>query len=201
MIIPDINLLLYAVITGFPQHRRAHAWWQDTVNGHTRIGLTYPALFGFLRIATSARVLAAPLPTADAIAYVREWLSQPNVDLLTAGPRHLDIALGLLDKLGTASHLTTDVQLAAYGIEYDAEIHSSDTDFARFADLKGLVAGDAGGRLGLDGRRLRRVLRGAGGLDLLVSGHHQGRQLDDRERLGDRRVLPRPDRQVNRRVG
>lgn len=107
MIIPDINLLLYAVITGFPQHRRAHAWWQDTVNGHTRIGLTYPALFGFLRIATSARVLAAPLPTADAIAYVREWLSQPNVDLLTAGPRHLDIALGLLDKLGTASHLTT----------------------------------------------------------------------------------------------
>ncbi|MBL7661055.1 type II toxin-antitoxin system VapC family toxin, partial [Escherichia coli] len=26
MIIPDINLLLYAVITGFPQHRRAHAW-------------------------------------------------------------------------------------------------------------------------------------------------------------------------------
>lgn len=81
MIIPDINLLLYAVITGFPQHRRAHAWWQDTVNGHTRIGLTYPALFGFLRIATSARVLAAPLPTADAIAYVREWLSQPNVDL------------------------------------------------------------------------------------------------------------------------
>ncbi|MEQ0744075.1 type II toxin-antitoxin system VapC family toxin [Mycobacterium tuberculosis] len=136
MIIPDINLLLYAVITGFPQHRRAHAWWQDTVNGHTRIGMTYPALFGFLRIATSARVLAAPLPTADAIAYVREWLSQPNVDLLTAGPRHLDIALGLLDKLGTASHLTTDVQLAAYGIEYDAEIHSSDTDFARFADLK-----------------------------------------------------------------
>lgn len=136
MIIPDINLLLYAVITGFPQHRRAHAWWQDTVNGHTRIGLTYPALFGFLWIATSARVLAAPLPTADAIAYVREWLSQPNVDLLTAGPRHLDIALGLLDKLGTASHLTTDVQLAAYGIEYDAEIHSSDTDFARFADLK-----------------------------------------------------------------
>ncbi|CFS70104.1 Conserved protein of uncharacterised function with PIN domain%2C possible toxin [Mycobacterium tuberculosis] len=44
--------------------------------------------------------------------------------------------MGLLDKLGTASHLTTDVQLAAYGIEYDAEIHSSDTDFARFADLK-----------------------------------------------------------------
>ncbi|SON61290.1 Ribonuclease VapC33 [Mycobacterium simulans] len=136
MIIPDVNLLLYAVITGFPQHKRAHAWWQDAVNGPTRIGLAYPALFGFLRIATNARVLAAPLATTDAIAYVRDWLSQPNVDLLPAGPRHLDIALGLLEKLGTAGNLTTDVQLAAYGIEHDAEIHSSDTDFARFAGLR-----------------------------------------------------------------
>ncbi|WP_374049643.1 type II toxin-antitoxin system VapC family toxin, partial [Mycobacterium sp. XDR-29] len=139
MIIPDINLLLYAVITGFPQHRRAHAWWQDTVNGHTRIGLTYPALFGFLRIATSARVLAAPLPTADAIAYVREWLSQPNVDLLTAGPRHLDIALGLLDKLGTASHLTTDVQLAAYGIEYDSKYPYTPDGNREFMDGKPFI--------------------------------------------------------------
>lgn len=135
MIIPDVNLLLYAVITGFPQHERAHAWWQDTVNGTARIGLTYPALFGFLRIATNARVLASPLPTTDAIYYVRDWLSQPNVDLLIAGPRHLDIALGLLDKVGTAGNLTTDVQLAAYGIEYGAGIHSNDTDFARFTGL------------------------------------------------------------------
>ncbi|BBX95574.1 type II toxin-antitoxin system VapC family toxin [Mycobacterium lacus] len=136
MIIPDVNLLLYAVITGFPQHQRAHAWWQDTVNGPTRIGLTHPALFGFLRIATNARVLAAPVPTVDAVAYVRDWLSQPNVDLLTAGPRHMEIALSLLEKLGTAGNLTTDVQLAAYGIENNAEIQSSDTDFARFADLR-----------------------------------------------------------------
>lgn len=136
MIIPDVNLLLYAVVTGFPQHGRAHAWWQDTVNGPARIGLTHPALFGFLRIATNGRVLDAPLPTADATAYVRDWLSQPNVDLLTAGPRHLDIALGLLDSLGTAGNLTTDVQLAAHAIESDAEIHSNDTDFARFAGLR-----------------------------------------------------------------
>lgn len=77
MIIPDVNLLIYAVITGFPQHRRAHAWWQDAVNGPSRIGLTYPALFGFLRIATNARILATPLAVVDAISYVRDWLAQP----------------------------------------------------------------------------------------------------------------------------
>jgi toxin-antitoxin system PIN domain toxin len=136
VIIPDVNLLLYAVITGFPQHRRAHAWWEHAINSTTRIGLTYPAVFGFLRIATNARILAAPLPVADAITYVRDWLAQANVDLLTPSSRHLDIALELLEKLGTAGNLTTDVQLAAYAIEHNAEMHSNDTDFARFTEIR-----------------------------------------------------------------
>jgi uncharacterized protein len=136
VIIPDVNLLLYAVITGFAQHPRAHAWWEHAVNSSTRIGLTHPALFGFLRIATNARILAAPLPVVDAIAYIREWLAQPNVDLLAPSPRHLDIALGLLQDLGTVGNLTTDAQLAAHAIEHNAEIYSNDTDFARFPNLK-----------------------------------------------------------------
>jgi toxin-antitoxin system PIN domain toxin len=136
VIIPDVNLLLYAVITGFPQHQHAHAWWEATINGSNRIGLTHPAVFGFLRIATNARILSAPLPVADAVSYIRDWLAQPSVDLLTPGPRHLDIALELIEKLGTAGNLTTDVQLAAYAIEHNAEMHSNDTDFGRFANLK-----------------------------------------------------------------
>lgn len=136
MIVPDVNLLLYAVISGFPQHARAHAWWERTVNSSVRIGLTQPALFGFLRIVTNARVLESPLPVSDAVEYVRDWLAQPNVDLLVPGPNHLRIALDLLSEVGTAGNLTTDAQLAAYAIEHRGEIHSSDTDFARFPELK-----------------------------------------------------------------
>lgn len=136
MIVPDVNLLLYAVISGFPQHSRAHAWWEQALNGDTRVGLTHPALFGFLRIVTNARILEAPLAVSDAINYVHDWLGQPNVDLLTPGPDHLSIALGLLLDVGTAGNLTTDVQLAAHAIEHQAEMHSNDTDFARFSKLK-----------------------------------------------------------------
>lgn len=136
MIVPDVNLLLYAVISGFPHHLRAHAWWEQTVNSQTRVGLTPPALFGFLRIATNARILQSPLGVDDAIDYVHDWLAQSNVDLLTPGPNHLNIALGLLQDIGTAGNLTTDVQLAAYAIENQGEVHSNDTDFARFVNLK-----------------------------------------------------------------
>lgn len=136
MIIPDVNLLLYAVISGFPQHPRAHTWWENTINSPTQVGLTQPALFGFLRIATNARILTSPVPVPQAVGYVRDWLAQPNVDLLVPGPHHLDTALGLLEQAGTAGNLTTDAQLAAYAIEHNAEMHSNDTDFARFPDLK-----------------------------------------------------------------
>jgi toxin-antitoxin system PIN domain toxin len=136
VIIPDVNLLLYAVISGFPQHPRALAWWENALNSPARLGLTQPALFGFLRIATNARILTSPLPIPHAVGYIRDWLAQPNVDLLVPGTRHLAIALGLLEGVGTAGNLTTDVQLAAYAIESKAEMYSNDTDFARFPDLK-----------------------------------------------------------------
>lgn len=36
----------------------------------------------------------------------------------------------------TAGNLTTDAQIAAYAIENQGEIHSNDTDFARFTGVK-----------------------------------------------------------------
>jgi uncharacterized protein len=136
VIVPDVNLLVYAVISGFPQHSRAHAWWEETINGYSRVGLTHPAVFGFLRTATSARVLASPLTVKAATDYVEDWLDQPNVELLTPGPKHLGITFGLLHDIGTAGNLTTDIQLAAYAIEHKGEVHSNDTDFARFPKVK-----------------------------------------------------------------
>ncbi|WP_328391929.1 type II toxin-antitoxin system VapC family toxin [Nocardia sp. NBC_00416] len=136
MIIPDVNLLLYAVVSGFPQHARAREWWEEALNSPTRVGLTQPVIFGFLRIGTSGRVLESPLPVADAVGYVDTWLEQPNVDLLVPGPSHLRIALNLLTDIGTAGNLTTDAQIAAYAIENQGEIFSNDTDFARFPKIK-----------------------------------------------------------------
>jgi toxin-antitoxin system PIN domain toxin len=136
VIIPDVNLLLYASITAFPQHSRARAWWEQTINSDKHVGLAQPALFGFLRIATNARLLQTPLTVDAAVGYVQDWLAQPNVHLLTPGPDHLHITLGLLRDIGTAGNLTTDAQLAAYAIEHKGEMYSNDTDFARFPDLK-----------------------------------------------------------------
>jgi uncharacterized protein len=136
MIIVDVNLLLYAVISGFPQHENARTWWESVLNSAMVVGLTSPAVFGFLRIATNPRVLESPLPIETASRYLREWLELPNVQFVTPGPRHLDIAFDLLAQAGTAGSLTTDAQLAAIAIECDAEMFSNDSDFGRFPVVK-----------------------------------------------------------------
>ena len=138
MIVVDVNLLLYATVESFPQHDRTRIWWEGAINDGTPIGLPAPSLFGFVRVATNQRVLATPMTTARAVGYVREWLGQPNITFLPPGPEHVDIALGLLENLATAGNLTTDVQLAAIAIEYDAEICSNDTDFGRFPEVRWL---------------------------------------------------------------
>jgi len=136
VIIPDVNLLLYGVVSAFPQHKPAHAWWEGTINSAAEIGLPSPAIFGFVRIATSPRVLAPPIAVEAAMGYVSAWLGQPNVSRLVPGRRHIEIASGLLHGVGTGGNLTTDVQLAALALESDADMYSNDTDFARFPGLR-----------------------------------------------------------------
>jgi len=55
---------------------------------------------------------------------------------LLPGPRHMEISFDLLRRLGASGNLTTDTQLAALAIEYQAEMHSNDQDFGRFPQLR-----------------------------------------------------------------
>jgi hypothetical protein len=72
----------------------------------------------------------------DALARVEEWLGRPHVHFVQPGPRPLEIAFRLLRHTGAAARLTTDAQLAALAIEHQGEVHSNDTDFGRFPDLR-----------------------------------------------------------------
>jgi hypothetical protein len=136
MIVPDINLLIHAYNSESRVHDAARAWWETLLNGTQPVGLAWVTALGFIRIATHRQILATPLPVPAACARVRAWLSQPCVTIVHPGERHADILIGLLERLGTAGNLTTDAHLAALCIEHQAQLHSTDADFARFAGLR-----------------------------------------------------------------
>ena len=131
MIIPDVNLLLYANISTFAQHKAARRWWEAALNGTDEVGLAAPAVYGFIRIATNPRIFENPLAVSEAVSRAERWLGRRIARFLLPGPRHLELAFGLLRELGAAGNLTTDAQLAALALEYQAELHSNDTDFGR----------------------------------------------------------------------
>ena len=135
MIVPDVNILLYAEIAAFPEHAKARAWWVRQLGGANDIGLPPPAVFGFVRLATNPRVFAPALAVDAALTRVEAWLARPHARVLVPGPNHLDIAFRLLRALGAAGNLTTDVQLATFAIENTATLCSNDRDFGRFAGL------------------------------------------------------------------
>ncbi len=134
----DLNILLYATNTQAPQHARAARWLAETLRGEEPVALPWVVVLGFLRLATNARVFAAPLTVAQACATVDAWLAQPAVTPLAPGDDHWRVLRRLLLEAGTAGNLTTDAHLAALAIEHAAELCSTDSDFARFRSLQWL---------------------------------------------------------------
>ena len=134
MIVPDINLVVYAYNEDAPHHAAAKRWWEDCLSGTEPIGLAWVVLLGFARLMSHRRVLVRPMSPAVAIGHCRAWLQRPPVRTVLPGPNHLDILSGLLEG-PVGPDLVTDAHLAALAIEHQAELHSNDSDFSRFSGL------------------------------------------------------------------
>lgn len=136
MILPDVNLLIYAYNVSAPHHARAREWWETALSGTGGVALPWAVMLGFVRIGTHPRVFAPPMHHRDAISHVQSWLARPRVRILEPGPRHVDLLEQMLDAAGVAGALTTDAHLAALAIESQCELHSNDADFSRFPGLR-----------------------------------------------------------------
>lgn len=135
MILPDANLLIYAVNQDAPHHEAARSWLERVLSGTTAVGMSWLVLIAFIRLTTNPRIFESPLSPESALDIVSGWLEQPCVVLINPGDRHWLILSRLLRRDGTAGNLTIDAHLAALAMEYDATLHSADNDFRRFEGL------------------------------------------------------------------
>jgi toxin-antitoxin system PIN domain toxin len=136
MILPDVNVLIYAYNSDSAHHESAKAWWEDALRLEGPIGIPWASSLGFIRIITNRSAFVRPFPVPEALSIVRSWLRRRSVRVIGAGERHGEILFRLLEEIGTAGNLTSDAHLAALAIEYQAEIASTDSDFARFPGVR-----------------------------------------------------------------
>ena len=136
MILPDINLLLYAHDSRGSNFPAASAWWQRCLNGPEPVGLAWVVILGFIRISTNPRVYAQPQTPDAACATIAEWLTLPHYHLVSPVPGHYARLCANLEHLGVAGNLTTDAHLATLASESGFILHTTDAAFARFPTLK-----------------------------------------------------------------
>ena len=136
MIIPDVNVLVYAYNPNARHHDAARLWWEDVISGGRGVGLTWVVMLGFIRLTTSKSVMVNPITVTQACGAVREWLLQPNVTIVSPGASHAEALFSILAEMGTGGNLTTDAHLATLAMEFRGELVSNDADFARINGLR-----------------------------------------------------------------
>lgn len=135
MILVDANLLLYAANQAAPEHEAAREWLDAHLSGTARVGLPWPSLLAFVRLASNPLVMRQPVPVAKAWQQVEQWLGAGPAWTPTPTARHAEVLGALYEPSWMTSRLVPDAHLAALAIEHGLTLCSTDGDFARFAGL------------------------------------------------------------------
>lgn len=136
MVLPDVNVLVYAHREDSPHHAGCRQWVEAVVNGSESYGLSELVLSGFVRVVTHPKVFTRPSPLADALEFTEQLRGRTNCVPVAPGRRHWEIFRGLCVEAGTKGNLVPDAYLAAMAIEAGCEWVTTDHDFSRFKGLR-----------------------------------------------------------------
>ena len=136
MVLPDVNVLVYAHREDARDHVAYRRWVESTLNGDEAYGMSELVLSGFLRVVTHPKVFGQPTPLGDALQFVEQLRSQTNCVDVRPGPRHWDIFERLCRGCDARGNLVPDAYLAALAIEAGCEWITTDRDYSRFGGLR-----------------------------------------------------------------
>jgi uncharacterized protein len=136
MILPDVNVLIYAFRQDVPQHAICRPWLDRIIQSDTRFGVSPLALGAVVRITTNPRTYVTPSTIEEAFGFCEDLLGQPHCQVVDPGDRHWDIFRQLCIDTDTRGSRATDTWFAALSIEWGCEWITLDRDYARFPGLK-----------------------------------------------------------------
>jgi toxin-antitoxin system PIN domain toxin len=129
MILPDVNILIYAFRRDNDHHAVCRPWLDAVIAGDARFGISRLAASAVVRITTDHRIYAEP-----------SWLEETfHCQLVEPGERHWGIFKRLCLESGARGRRVTDAWFAALAIEWGCEWVTMDRDYARFPGLRWAV--------------------------------------------------------------
>lgn len=136
MILPDVNVLVYALRSDVAEHAISRSWLLSVVSGDRRFGLSPVVLSGVVRVSTDPRIFGSPSTAEEAFSFCGYLRVQPNCEIVEPGERHWAIFQRLCLETNTRGRRVSDAWFAALAIEWGCEWISFDRDFRRFPGLR-----------------------------------------------------------------
>lgn len=136
MILPDVNVLVYAHRRDASDHEAYRVWLESVINAESAYGMSDLVLSGMVRLVTHPRVFKHPSSIADAMTFANQLRDQSNCVAIVPGNTHWRIFSRLCAEANAKGNLVPDAYLAALAIEHGCEWITTDRDFSRFDGLK-----------------------------------------------------------------
>lgn len=136
MVLPDVNVLIYAHREELAHHAICKSWLKETLQSSRAFGTSDIVLSGFLRVVTNARAFPLPTPLEQALAFIQTIRDQPHCVPVAPGDRHWEIFTRLCRAVNATGNLVPDAWLAALAIESGSEWITTDRGFGGFPGLK-----------------------------------------------------------------
>ena len=135
MILPDVNVLIYAFRKDSARHKVCKSWLDRIVEGDAQFGTSPLALSAVARIVTNPRIFRQPSPIEEAFAFCDNLLSQPHCEIVRSGSRHWTIFARICREAKVRGPRISDAWFAALAIERGCTWITYDRDYARFPGL------------------------------------------------------------------
>jgi toxin-antitoxin system PIN domain toxin len=133
MLMPDVNVLVYAHRADERDHRAYKKWLEGLVNGPEPFALSVLVAVGFTRVVTNERIYRKPMPIHAALADVERLVAHPRCRLAAPGRDHWVRFVELCRATGATGKVVADAHHAAIAISEGCTWVTRDRDFRRFA--------------------------------------------------------------------
>jgi len=137
VILPDVNILVFAFRREVERHERYAAWLASLVAGADELALHDTVLAGAARLVTNPRIFADPAPMPAALDFIARLRAAQRARWLPSS----DAVWTELERLagqdrGLRGNLVPDALLAALARTHGCQIATADRGFARFPGVR-----------------------------------------------------------------
>jgi toxin-antitoxin system PIN domain toxin len=132
MLMPDVNILVYAHRADEKTHERYARWLEMMARGPRPFALSVLVAVAFVRIVTNGKIYRDPTPLDIALATVDQLASHPLCRLIAPGEDHWSQVSALCRAARATAKLVADAQHAVLAMTSGSTWVTRDGDFSRF---------------------------------------------------------------------